>query len=369
MIAADYCPGGRVAKAIENGQYERVLGEIKELDADYKIVNFECAVASEADKPIDKCGPNLRCSARSIDALKYAGFDCVTLANNHFYDYGDAGVSKTINKLEQEHIDYVGGGENIQEAGKTLFKRINDKTIAIINCCEHEFSIATESSGGANPIVPVAQWYAISDAKKKSDYVIVIIHGGHEHYELPSPRMVNSYRFFVDAGADAIINHHQHCLSGYEEYKGKPIFYGLGNFCFDWDYKELSNWHKGYMVKLELDGERIGYSIIPYYQCYGREGVSILKDASAKEAFDRKIAYLNNIIADPKQLAAEHEQYLKKQQAYCMSVLEPYRSKIFRTLYNKKMLPSMIKGSKKKLIGNYLSCESHYEKLLYAVKH
>jgi poly-gamma-glutamate synthesis protein (capsule biosynthesis protein) len=52
--------------------------------------------------------------------------------------------------------------------------------------------------------------------------------------------MVETYRFFIEAGADAVVNHHQHCICGYEVYKGKPIFYGLGNFCFDWAKRSTS---------------------------------------------------------------------------------------------------------------------------------
>ncbi|MBQ9230187.1 MAG: CapA family protein [Prevotella sp.] len=59
--------------------------------ADYSIVNFECPVADNRCQPIAKYGPNLRCSKRGVEAVKWAGFDCVTLANNHFLDYGEGG--------------------------------------------------------------------------------------------------------------------------------------------------------------------------------------------------------------------------------------------------------------------------------------
>lgn len=81
----------------------------------------------------------------------------------------------------------------------------------------------------------------------------MIVHGGVEHHQYPTKRMVQTYRFFVDAGADAVINHHQHCPCGYEIYNGKPIYYGLGNFCFDWDGKRDSMWNVGYMVALNVD--------------------------------------------------------------------------------------------------------------------
>src|SRR5690554_8220427 len=72
----------------------------------------------------------------------------------------------------------------------------------------------------------------IKEAKATHDKVIVIIHGGHEYYNLPSPRMQKQYRFYAEQGADIIISHHTHCISGKEVYKGVPIYYSLGNFLF-----------------------------------------------------------------------------------------------------------------------------------------
>ena len=97
-----------------------------------------------------------------------------------------------------------------------MYKRKDGETLAIINCCEHEFSIADDDSAGANPLNPIQQYYKIKEARLNADYVLVIVHGGHEMYQLPSLRMVDTYRFFIDAGADAVVNHHQHCFSGYE---------------------------------------------------------------------------------------------------------------------------------------------------------
>ena len=133
-----------------------------------------------------------------------------------------------------------------------LYKEIGDKKLAVINCCEHEFSIATETTAGSNPLNPISQYYAIKEAKEKADYVLVIVHGGHEHYQLPSTRMQETYRFFIDVGADAVVNHHQHCYSGYEYYNGKPIMYGLGNFCFDEGLKKTKQWHEGYIVEISF---------------------------------------------------------------------------------------------------------------------
>lgn len=113
----------------------------------------------------------------------------------------------------------------------------------------------------------VKQYYDIKEVRSKADYVIVIIYGGVELFWLPTRRMIETYRFFIDAGADAILNHHQHCCSDYEVYNGKPIFYGLGNFCFDVPNSDY-RWTSGYMVEIEFKKSGIiDFAIIPYRQC------------------------------------------------------------------------------------------------------
>ena len=201
--------------------------------------------------PIKRVSPNLSSSPKGIEAIKYAGFDIATLANNHILDFGDQGLMDTVNLCSQYNIDTVGVGKNLEDASKILYKRKDGETLAIINCCEHEFSIAGDDTAGANPLDPIQQYYKIKEAKQSADYVLVIVHGGHEMYQLPSLRMVDTYRFFIEGGADAVINHHQHCFSGYEFYKGKPIVYGLGNFCFDSSYRN-SIWNEGYLAAIDF---------------------------------------------------------------------------------------------------------------------
>lgn len=236
IIAGDLCPKERGAELFEDNQFEKVFQCVKPVieKTNYAIVNLEAPIIEGNGTPIIKSGPNLKCSEKVIDAIKYAGFKGVTLANNHYYDYGEEGALITMQKLNESNIDYVGAGKNIEDAAKILYVTIGTKKVAIINCCEHEYSIATKKHAGSNAFNPVTLFYNIRDAKDKSDFVLVIVHGGIEHYQLPTPRMKEQYRFTIDCGADAVVNHHQHCYSGYEVYKGHPIFYGLGNFCFDW---------------------------------------------------------------------------------------------------------------------------------------
>lgn len=367
LIAGDFCPKDRVASMLEKRDFASVLGDVKDIvsKADYSFVNFECPVVTGNAKPIEKLGPNLKCSEKGLEAIRWAGFNCVTLANNHFYDYGDKGVTETLDTCERLGIDYVGGGRNIKEAVHILNKNIGNQTLAIINCCEHEFSIATESTGGANPLNPVQQYYAIKEAKKEADRVLVIVHGGHEHFQLPSPRMVETYRFFIDAGADAVVNHHQHCYSGYEVYNGKPIFYGIGNFCFDNPQKHNGFWTEGYAITIDLTPENPSFILHPYIQCADDARVKLLP----KNSFDNKIGELNNSIVSPNELLDKVNQYYAEFTKSYSDFFEPFRNRFYISAKHRGWLPSFVKKRNTLLYRNHILCESHRDKLSYWLIH
>lgn len=356
VIAGDYCPQHRVATLFEGGEYDAVLGEIKQIisGVDYSIVNFECPIINGNEKPIVKSGPNLGCSKSGMSALKWVGFNGVTLANNHFFDYGEEGVKNTIHACREYSMDYVGGGVNLDEASKVLYKTIGDKILAIINCCEHEFSIASDTQGGSNPLNPIQQFYTIKEARKKADFVIIIVHGGHEFFQFPSPRMIETYRFFVNCGADTVINHHQHCFSGYEVYMGKPIFYGIGNFCFDEKGYTDGPWNEGYFVKLSYN-ESISFTLYPYKQCDKEAKIVLLPP----NAYERKLESINKIICNKKILEKEVKDYYNsciKRNSY---IFEPFMSRLYTSLRYRGLAPSLVSNRRKILATDIIGCESH----------
>ena len=364
IVAGDYCPRNRVAKMISEGDYQSVLGEVNCItkSADYSIVNLECPVVYQEAVPICKCGPNLKCSSKAIEALKWAGFDCVSLANNHFLDYGIIGVDNTLHACQSLELDYVGGGKSAEDAGMILYKDINGQKLAIINCCEHEFSIATDTTAGSNPLNIVKQYYTIKEARKNADYIIVIIHGGVELFWLPTKRMIETYRFFVDSGADVIINHHQHCYSGYEVYKDRPIFYGLGNFCFDEKPNDY-NWTSGYMVELIFEYERnIKFNIVPYRQCTKESKVRILK-GNEKDEFITNLNSYNNILSDDALREKEYLKWCQQTEGMYKLMLNPannrYTSWFFKSSIGKRII------NKRKVLQmyDYLVNESHIERV------
>lgn len=364
LIAADFVPRARVQCLVEDGKYKDVFSSVLPYisDSDYSVINLEAPiVVSPSAEPIQKYGPTLKSSPMAIKVLRDVGFNMVTLANNHFYDYGENGVTDTLQTCRAEGMDYVGGGLDLKQASNIFYKKIRDYKLAFINCCENEFSIAETGKGGANPINPVRQYYSIQEAKRNADYVIVIAHGGPENYQYPTPRMKELYRYFVDSGADVVVNHHQHCYSGYEIYNGKPIFYGLGNFCFDYANKTKTKWNDGYMLQLIFDGTDATFNLIPYVQGFDVPGVRLMTD-DERRGFHDFISECNRLIQDDSKLESKYREFCNASSDIYLLSLEPYTNKYLRFARKRGLIPSLLNKERALMVLDYLMCESHHER-------
>lgn len=369
LIAGDYSPLFRVPRMLDEGRYEALFGQIRpQIErADYAIVNFESTIAPARVRPILKNGPALTCAESAVEALKWMGFDMVTLANNHFYDYGDAGLQHALDVFARHGLATVGAGRNLIEASHPNILRIGGMRVAILNFCEHEFGIATDDRSGTNPLSLPENYRAIRSVRTEVDFVVVIVHGGHEHFQLPSPRMQRVYRFFIEAGADAVINHHQHCFSGYERYEQGVICYGLGNFLFDDPEKRNMAWNKwyhyGYMIRLKLGGG-LDFELVPYRQCMDEPGI----EPETEGIVLRRVDELNRIIVDPESLATAYRHYCETQFSAFVNVLNPYSNRWLRGLARRGFLPRFL--STRRLLNtlNRVECESHRDLLIYALR-
>lgn len=362
IIAGDLCLRGRI-KSLSSSQLSQLLQDVQPIlkSADASLVNLETAVVGAPLPAIPKSGPAIGTDVRVLDLLHEVGFSGLTLANNHFADYGAEGVQESLRLIEQHNLWHVGAGMNAEEAALTKYLQVGDKKLAVINACEHEFTIATKGKPGCNALNPIRQYKAIQEAKQIADYVLVIIHGGVEHYQLPTPRMQETYRFFIEAGADAVINHHQHCYSGYEFYQGKPIVYGLGNFFFDWPGQD-ANWNKGYMVKLTF-GDKIGLELIPYIQNAEEVGFALI-EGNDKIRFDEHIKVLNTLISTSEQLQSQFVLWTKQRKDDYMRIILPKEGgarlkSLIPTKYHKYFMPEYMTAERRLLLKSLFQCEAH----------
>lgn len=220
-------------------------------DKDFSIVNLETPL-TDSKNYIKKTGRCFKKAPVSVKHIKDGFFNAVALANNHIRDYGDQGVLDTIEVCMRNGIKTVGAGMNLHEALAPLRITIKGKKIAVLNYSEREFNIASKSRAGANPYDIISAYWDLKKEKSENDYVIVIYHGGLEYHTFPLPGLKKKLEFMIEIGADAVICHHTHQISGYSFYKDKPIFFSLGNFFMPTTRRDLTEWRKGILLKLKL---------------------------------------------------------------------------------------------------------------------
>jgi poly-gamma-glutamate synthesis protein (capsule biosynthesis protein) len=365
FISGDFAPTYRVLDLIQSGEYQLMYNDILPIirKADIAITNLEVPLI-ESGIPIKKTGPNLKAPIKSVEALCFAGFNMVTLANNHIMDYGWEGLRSTMEICKRHDIKYIGAGKDLTEAQAIRYLESNDSVIAFVNITENEWSTTQGDEPGANPLNEIGQYYQVSEAKRNSDYVILIIHGGHETYGLPSPRMKKLYRYFIDIGADAVIGHHTHCFSGHEVYNDMPIIYSLGNFIFDSpNFRNDSEWNRGCAVMLKIQNGKVDFELIPYKQCDKTVGVSLLC-FDERKAFYEEAGNKSILIQDDKKLAMHFNKFVQSQIRLYSSFLEPIKNRFLLAAMNRGIMPRLINSKQKRLILNLIKAEAHRDILL-----
>jgi len=228
LICGDYIVYG----TLKNSSHE-IFGDFIDVikSADIAIYNQEFPVTKSREiYSTKKYGLTAQTDPEAIKAVEEAGFNYASLANNHIFNRGVSGIDDTISNLKKAGITTFGAGKDLDSARKILYVEKESTKIAFLNFAENEFNSANEYHGGSNPLDIIENVKQIQEAKKNADFVFVIIHGGIDYCRIPSPRMIKQYRFYADSGASAIIGHHTHVVSGYENHHGIPIFYGIGNF-------------------------------------------------------------------------------------------------------------------------------------------
>jgi len=334
------------------------------VDADYRIVNLEAPLTSEIPQnKIIKTGPHLRMAEDTVmPYLKQLKVDAVTLANNHILDYGTKGLLDTFATLRNNQIHYIGAGNNLSEAHKSYTIEKDGIKIAILNFAENEWSIAEEDRPGANPLDIIDNVNQIKIANATHDKVICIIHGGHEYYHLPSPRMVKQYRFYVENGADAVVAHHTHCIGGYEIYSNAPIIYSLGNFLFTLPSK-MEEWYTGLLAILKIENKKpITFDLFPVAQEKKTFRVSLLKNMQ-KEHVINQIKEINAAIADEDLLQINWAEFVNKKSDQYLNGLSPISaigSRYIRGGFNRLGISKLLLNKNYlKNVLNHIRCEAH----------
>jgi poly-gamma-glutamate synthesis protein (capsule biosynthesis protein) len=333
---------------------------------DYAICNLECPLVEEGGA-IPKIGPNLKGPPEFASFLRDWGFTAATLANNHIMDYGEAGLQSTLLHCKTAGLTTFGAGENIEKASEALRVTINGCRISFVTAAEEEFCIALRDKAGAPPLLPIPMYQRITQERKISDFVIVIFHGGNEYYQLPRPGLQQLSRFLVDAGADAIVGHHSHVVGGYEVYRGKPIFYSLGNLLFDSDTIVPSGWNDGILLSLQLTPNTLPtFKVYPTTQGGSQPGVA-LKDSMSVKVVESTLEQLRAIIEK-----TNEECLYRKWRDFCSdrsAILSPFLN-LWQSRISRKLIFILLNARILRLrywtlnALNRIRCESHREQFL-----
>jgi len=221
--------------------------------ADIRVGNLECVVATRGEAEPDK-PYTFRAHPRVLKLLK-RHFDALGLANNHSGDYGPVAFGEMLGRLDHAGIAYFGGGSDLARAHAPLIVERKGLRIALLGYNEffpRSFEADVDKAGIAwSEDEQVRFDIANARSRHRADLVIPFMHWGWEHEPLAGARQRQLARLMIDAGADAVIGGHPHVVQDYEEYRGKPIIYSLGNFVFD-GFADPDN-NTGWLLRMELD--------------------------------------------------------------------------------------------------------------------
>jgi poly-gamma-glutamate synthesis protein (capsule biosynthesis protein) len=212
-----------------------------ELDTgDLRIGNLECMVTDLVPPPSDPSTFTFVCPTKGFDGLKYAGFDVLTLANNHSNGEGQVVFNDMRANLTKHGFGHGGGGANLAEATAPIIASAKGMRLAFLSYDNilPQGPWATANSWGLAPINVDTLPADIAAARKQADLVIPYFHWGIEYTNDPTNYQQNVARAAIDAGADMVLGNHPHWTQGIERYKGKLIIYSMGNFVFDQDWSE-----------------------------------------------------------------------------------------------------------------------------------
>jgi poly-gamma-glutamate capsule biosynthesis protein CapA/YwtB (metallophosphatase superfamily) len=267
------------------------------------VSNFENVIRDTDNKAIRK-DKNSILSISTNELSKYLSQVnsqlVMTLGNNHIHDLDDFGITNTVTTLEKYQIKTTGVGY-INEVLKPLILEHDQKKIAILTVSSDNLEVmsidASENRMGVlnfykNPINAL-----IKEFSQQVDYVIVQPHWGLEYINYPSPNLRRLAHSWIDSGADLIIGHHPHVIQGKEKYKGKSIYYSLGNYIFpSFSYTNgiIKNWstdnNRSIMLQVDFSNN---INIIEYGLLFDDKNKTLIMSKDSLESFKERSKYLD----------------------------------------------------------------------------
>lgn len=227
-------------------------------------------------------------------ALRDANISAVSTANNHAYDYGLKGLHETIESLRAVGVAWTGTSQDSVDLIPPAVVVVDSVRIGFVGFTQFvnlkgswKGRIAVFDEGKAKQ--------ALEELRGAVDFIVASYHGGPEYVERPPVRIRQHMRTLIDAGADVVIGHHPHYVQGIEQYRGKLIFYSLGNFVFHQPQREWTQ--RGIGVELKLARRSHVVSLEQVRLIPVRAGLQpsfSLSDAESRALFER-VGKLSNV--------------------------------------------------------------------------
>ncbi len=231
------------------------------------VGNLECmAKGNKGENLLKK--PRLKTNLATLNYLKDLNLGLALLAHNHVYDNLEDGFVKTINFLKENNIDYIGAGLSQEEAERPFINKICGENICILNYVTEDTNpnLPNDSTVFLNLFDEEKVIFDIKKYKEQTEKIILCLHWGGrcEGGFYPDWEQPGIAKRLINAGADLIIGNHSHTFQPFEVYRGKYIFYSLGNFCFSdyWFNNELIPMSKRRMISSII---QITFSLDEYY--------------------------------------------------------------------------------------------------------
>ena len=294
FFAGDFCSKPSTSVIIVSDDLKSLIQS-----CDLKVVNFEVPL-----KPDVKLPPQRRerffQNDDAPDFLRGLGFNLFSQANNHAFDWGDEGFKKTKAALG----DAAFGAGTYDDAYQVKVVDVQGLKIGFYALSFAAYKgvfvdVMNYEGLGCAYINDLRVNHDIMEAKKQVDYLFVLPHDGIEYINVPTPEIIARYRDFIDFGADGVIGTHPHCPQGWEEYKGKPIFYSLGNFLFNskegYDYRATNrpHWYEGLCVVMTIMDGILSWEVVNTKNV-DNMGIELDKNQEREKHNEQLCMYLTN---------------------------------------------------------------------------
>lgn len=232
------------------------------LSSDYVIANLECPVTAIRERVYKRF--IFRGEPEWLPALYRHGITHLNLANNHSIDQGRNGLLDTQEQIRKAGMVPLGAGRNMEEAARPVLISARPRPVWVVTSLRlplenfpylpQKPSVSQESADSL-----VMRVVRLRRADRHC-VILVLLHWGWEHHLRALPGQREEAHRLIDAGADAIVGHHSHTLQTTETYRGKPVYYGIGNFIFD-QHRPLNT--RACLVRLTITADRCKATPLP----------------------------------------------------------------------------------------------------------